>query len=65
MDNKITDKVTFWRSPVTDRWWVQVPLATSGREERNRLVACSYADYLSTSKEGKLPDRLFRAFSRY
>ena len=65
VDSKSADRFTFWRSPRSNRWWVQVPLDRHPGEDRNRLVACSYADYLATSQDGNLPDRLFHAFSRY
>lgn len=65
VDSKAADRFTFWRSPRSNRWWIQVPLDYHPGEERNRLVSCSYADYLATSQEGRVPDRLFHAFSRY
>ncbi|THH41641.1 arginase family protein [Neolewinella litorea] len=65
VDSKVTDRLTFWRSDRSNRWWVQVPVPDEEGEERNRLVSCSYEDYLQISQEGKLPDRLRIAFSRY
>ena len=65
VDSKTADRFTFWRSPRSNRWWVQVPLDRHPGEDRNRLVACSYADYLATSQDGNLPERLFHAFCRY
>ncbi|MGB3798895.1 MAG: hypothetical protein WA952_03720 [Lewinella sp.] len=65
VDSKMADRFVFWRSPRSDRWWVQIPLDAHRGEERNRLVSCSYADYVATSQEGHLPERLFHAFSRY
>lgn len=65
VDTKLTERVTFWRSPRSNRWWVQVPVDQFRGEERNRLVSCSHLDYLETSKEGKLPDRILTAFARY
>ncbi len=65
VDTKLAERLTFWRSPRTNRWWIQVPADHYTGEARNRLVACSYQDYLSTSQDGQLPDRIVRAFSRY
>ncbi len=65
VDSKVSDRFVFWRSPRSDRWWIQVPVDRHRGEKRNRLVACSHADYVATSSAGKLPDRLFQAFSRY
>ncbi|MCP9237332.1 hypothetical protein NMA52_15350 [Lewinella sp. JB7] len=65
VETSLAGRLTFWRSPRTGRWWVQVPVDAYRGEARNRLIACSYQDYLVTSKEGKLPDRILQAFSRY
>ena len=68
VDAKLPQRMTFWRSGRSNRWWVQVPTEEAearGGEARNRLVACSYQDYLQTSQEGILPDRIVRAFCRY
>ena len=65
VDTKVSDRFVFWRSPRSDRWWVQVPLDKQHGEARNRLVSCSYADYLATTNAGQLPERLIHAFSRY
>ncbi|MBB4077570.1 hypothetical protein GGR28_000171 [Lewinella aquimaris] len=65
VDTTLAGRLTFWRSPRSSRWWVQVPTETYRGEARNRLVSCSYQDYLTSSKEGKLPDRILSAFSRY
>ncbi|WP_116124588.1 hypothetical protein [Lewinella sp. IMCC34183] len=65
VDSKVTDRLTFWRSARSNRWWVQVPVEQVNGEERNRLVACSYDDYLKVSQQGQLPERLHLAFSRY
>ncbi|PPK86300.1 hypothetical protein CLV84_3223 [Neolewinella xylanilytica] len=65
VDSKVNDRFVFWRSPRSDRWWVQVPIDKATGEVRNRLVSCSYADYVAASSAGELPERLFHAFSRY
>jgi len=59
------DKLTFWRSPRSNRWWVQVPAEAGKGEERHRLVPCRYEDYLEASSKQSLPDRLMVAFRRY
>ncbi|TXF91518.1 hypothetical protein FUA23_02140 [Neolewinella aurantiaca] len=59
------DKLTFWRSPRSNRWWVQVPASNKKGEERHRLVPCRYEDYLEASSKQTLPDRLMAAFRRY
>ena len=59
------NRLTFWRSPRSNRWWVQVPAQNSKGEERHRLVPCTYQDYLTASGEQTLPHRLVAAFRRY
>jgi hypothetical protein len=59
------DKLTFWRSPRSNRWWVQVPAESRKGEDRHRLVPCRYEDYLEASGQQNLPDRLLAAFRRY
>ena len=59
------DRLTFWRSPRSNRWWVQVPAGEQAGEERHRLVPCTYEDYLLASTKQALPDRLVMAFQRY
>ncbi len=66
VDSKLTDRLTFWRSSRSNRWWVEIPVARlPDGEARNRLVACSYGDYLQVSRDGNLPERIHLAFSRY
>ncbi|WP_420459996.1 hypothetical protein [Neolewinella sp.] len=65
VDAKLPQRLTFWRSSRSNRWWIEVPTDDPRGEERNRLVACSYQDYLQASQEGRLPERIVRAFSRY
>ena len=55
----------FFRSPVTQRWWCELPPSETKGEERNRYVACSNQDYLTATQEQILPNRLVRAFRRY
>lgn len=59
------DKLTFWRSRRSNRWWVQVPDGQFAGEDRHRLVPCSYEDYLTASHEQTLGDRLLMAFRRF
>lgn len=65
VDTQLRDQVTFWRSPRSGRWWVQVPIDAPAGSPRNRLVSCSERDYQLTREAGKLPDRILSAFVRY
>lgn len=65
VDAKDLDQsLTFWKSNKTGRWWLQVPVKTRKKQERHRLIPCTYQDYLDASN-GDLPDRLVNAFKRF
>lgn len=57
-------QLVFWKSKKTGRWWIQVPVKTSKRLQRHRLIPCSYNDYRKACQD-ELPDRLFNAFRRF
>lgn len=52
--------LTFYKSPKSDRWWLEIPKAIA---PKHSLIACSYQEY-KISCEGELPDRLLSAMSR-
>jgi formiminoglutamase len=56
--------LSFWKSTRSGRWWVQVPVKTRKKEERHRLLPCTYEDYLQASND-ELPSRLWNAFKRF
>lgn len=58
------EKLTFWKSPKSGRWWLQVPVKTSRKQQRHRLIPCSYNDYKKATNQ-ELPDRLWNAFRRF
>ena len=58
-------RLRFFRSPVTNRWWCEIPAEDFRGGERNRYIACSHQDYVDASTKQDLPDRLLNAFRRY
>lgn len=64
VDIKDYDRITFWKSPRSGRWWIQAPAGKHKGEERHRLIPCSYQDYLKACNQ-EIPDRLLQAFRRY
>jgi formiminoglutamase len=52
--------LTFYKSKVTERWWLEVPNAS---KHRNTLVPCTYADY-QTATKGELPDRYISTLAK-
>jgi formiminoglutamase len=57
-------QITFWKSAKSGRWWVQIPVKTRKKQERHRLIPCSYNDYLLACQD-QLPERLFNAYRRF
>lgn len=64
VDLKGYDRIVFWKSPRSGRWWIQSPAGQQNGEERHRLIPCSYSDYLKAVNQ-EIPDRLIAAFKRY
>lgn len=61
---KLNYDLTFWKSARSGRWWMQVPVKTNKRQQRHKLVPCSYKDYLLACNDD-LPDRLLNAYKRF
>jgi formiminoglutamase len=59
------DELVFYKSPLTDRWWMDVPYPAGTREkyERHHLVPCSYDDY-ETALRQEMPDRWWKTFQK-
>lgn len=57
-------QLTFWKSKLSGRWWIQVPVKVKKRDQRHRLIPCSFQDYKMATQD-ELPDRLIKAFKRF
>ncbi len=69
----VLPEIVFYRSPATDRWWMEVPTAAalagrgpggSGRTGLVALVPCAEADY-RLALQNDIPDRWWRAHYRF
>lgn len=62
---EVEHELVFYKSPRSDRWWMDVPYpAGSGnRFERHHLVPCTYEEYLQASRE-EMPDRWWRTYQK-
>jgi len=58
-------ELVFFKSSVSDRWWMDVPYKAEqeARFERHHLVPCSYSDYQAACRE-EVPDRWWRTFQK-
>ncbi|MCB9170434.1 MAG: formimidoylglutamase [Flavobacteriales bacterium] len=63
--NANEQELVFYKSTVSDRWWMDVPYRAEqeARFERHHLVPCSYADYQMACRE-EVPDRWWRTFQK-
>ncbi len=55
-------ELTFYKSPNTSRWWVEVPYPDP-KHPRSLFIACSYRDY-QVASEGEIPDRWWNHYRR-
>jgi formiminoglutamase len=58
------ERLIFWRSNKSGRWWMEIPVKTRKKHERHRLIPCSYNDYLLACNDD-LPERLLNAYRRF
>jgi arginase family enzyme len=58
-------EIVFYKSVLSDRWWMEVPYPASQklRFERHALVPCSYDDYEIACRE-EIPDRWWQTFQK-
>lgn len=61
----VRHEVVFYKSPRSDRWWMEVPFPAPGEkaEDRTLLVSCDYATY-EEAMRGELPERWWRVFQK-
>ena len=65
VDDEEKYEIIFYKSPKSDRWWMEVPYPTSknAKYERHYLVPCSYSDYEFAINNG-MPDRWWQTFQK-
>ena len=54
--------LSFYKSPKTGRWWIEIPFISSGNNKlkRHTLLPCTYNDYeLACNQE--IPERWYKA----
>ncbi len=58
-------QLVFYKSPLTDRWWMDVPYPSQAgnRFMRHHLVPCTYADYQQATND-EMPDRWWKTFQK-
>ena len=58
----IDDKITFYKSTKTERWWVEVPYKKK-KTKKKKLISCTFDDYIKASNN-EIPDRWWKFFQR-
>jgi arginase family enzyme len=60
-----TGDMTFFKSKLSGRWWMQLPVAGPKEKKyaRHIMVPCSYNDYLMAC-ENEIPDRWWKAYQK-
>lgn len=61
--NEAEHDIIFWKSKITNRWWVELPFADNKEATKNKLIACTYQDYEQACND-ELPDRWMRAYNK-
>jgi len=59
LNNK--DKIVFYRSDISERWWIEIPVLKSN--QKNRIISCSVEDYEKTCNQ-EIPDIWIRFFNK-
>ena len=54
--------LSFYQSPITKRWWIEIPFLTSGNNKlkRHTLLPCTYNDYERACNQ-EIPERWYKA----
>lgn len=63
--NEDEHELIFYKSPKSDRWWVEVPYpdGKDAKYFRHLVVPCTYEDYLKASN-GEMPDIWWQTFQK-
>lgn len=63
---ELDSDITFYRSPLSERWWMEVPCPGNlmNRYERHYMVPCTYKDYQQALKE-IIPDRWWQTYQKF
>lgn len=65
-ESPVNRDIVFYRSPFSERWWMEVPGPATGKGnyERHQLVPCSFADYQNALSQN-IPERWWAAYQKF
>jgi hypothetical protein len=60
-----TEQLIFYKSLLTERWWVEIPSILSSHNKTNSpaLLPCTEQDYLDACNQN-IPERWFKAYKK-
>jgi formiminoglutamase len=60
------DAIIFYKSKISDRWWMEVPYPAGLHQkyERQYLVSCSYNDYLAACQD-EVPQKWWQVYRKF
>lgn len=56
-------ELVFWKSKITERWWMEIPFGDKKKFERQQMVPCTHEDYEMACRE-EIPDRWMRVYTK-
>ena len=57
------EAIVFYKSKLSEKWWLEVPYPDDNKYERNCIVPCNYQDY-ELATQGQVPDRWVNTFTK-
>ncbi len=57
------EAIVFYKSKLSEKWWLEVPYPDGNQYERNCIVPCNYKDY-ELATQGQVPDRWITTYSK-
>jgi len=60
--DSISEELVFYKSPKTERWWVEIPMPNTKSEEPF-IISCSYEDYRKACGQ-EIPEKWLRYFQK-
>ena len=59
---KSEQKLIFYKSPKTERWWIEIPYEEKNKEKK-LIIPCSYQDYFKATRQ-EIPDKWWKYFQK-
>lgn len=61
--DELDHEIVFWKSKMTDRWWMELPFGDKQKFARQQMVPCTYQDYEMACRE-EIPDRWMKVYNK-